>query len=945
MADVFISYSRKDKAFTQKFHDALVGAGKDAWVDWEGIPLTADWWNEIQRGIEAANAFVFIISPDSVRSEICRDEINYAVQNNKRIIPILHREVLEIADKNLMHPVISSHNWIFFEREASFEENIKTVVDALDTDLQHVRDHTRLLIRAKGWDDAGRDKSFLLTGTEIDDAERWLSQAAGKEPPVTQLHTDYIFASRRAAQQRQQQILVGVSIALVVTLVLAVLSFVLFQQSEANRILADSNAATAESNAILAENNAATAIAAEATAVRSATEAQSVALAAVAMQLFDSDRILGVNLALEGARIDTPPFSVRRALSEIAYAPGARWQVNAHDDDINAVAISPDGTLAVTAALDGSIKLWDIENQQLVREYAGHDASANTVAFHPTGTVFASGGDDQAVRFWDVSSDALLDSFEDPDFITHLAFNADGTQIAYGTDVGAVLVLDVATGTELLLAEDHEDYIQAVAFHPEANILATAGDDMRVFVYDIEESLLLATLTDAEDVINDIAFHPDGSALLGVTSDRVLYEWDYEFGDLLWQASNYHTDVMTSLVFHPNGYRLLTSSYDRTVILWDYEAGQTLSTLSRHADWIQDMAITPDGSRLVTVTGGPTDVQELIVWDLRNGAVQQVFPQGAATSALAISPDGGTLAVGHTDGMIMLIDRTSGETRQVIDAHFDAIWSLAFSAEGGRLLAASLDTFASVWDGATGEELLWLEGHESAVNDAIFTPDGNGIVTSSDDGSLIWWDAESGEQQGRLETDNPLYGIQFSPDGATVYAGSANGAILVADVANREILHELTGHTDFVISLALSADGTRLVSGSWDNTLILWDLSSNSAIQQYSGGHTGQVSEVLFNADETNILSVSDDGTALLWDVASGEIVRVYEEHQEAIRAATFAPDYQSFFTTGFDEQVLEWRVDSFDDLIAWIQANRYLRPLTCEQRAFYRLEPTGDCE
>jgi len=959
MADVFISYSRRDKAFTQKFHDALVQAGKDAWVDWEGIPLTADWWIEIENGIEAANAFVFIISPDSVRSDVCRDEINYAVENNKRIIPILHREITETADKDRMHPVISSHNWIFFKEDASFEANIKTVVEALDTDLGHVREHTRLLIRAKEWDDNQRDKSFLLTGTAINEAESWLFQAAGKEPPVTQLHTDYIFDSRNAAQKRQQQILVAVSGALVVTLVLAILSFVLFQQSEANRILADDNAATAESNAILADNNAATAesnavladnnaataIAAEATAVRSATEAQSIALAAVAMQLFDSDRILGVTLAMEGSRIPEPAFSVRRALSEIAYAPGARWQVNAHDDDINAVDISPDGTLAVTASLDGSIKLWDIENQTLVREYAGHEGSVNTVVFHPFGTIFASGGDDQMVRFWDVSSGDMLDAFEDPDFVTHIAFNPAGTQIAYGTDIGAVLVLDIATGTELLLYEEHDGYVQAVAFHPELDILASAGDDARVIVYDIAAGEILTIIDEPADAISDIAFHPDGSVLMGVSVDRSLYEWDYEFGDLYWEASNYHTDIISSLVFHPDGWRLLTSSYDRTIILWDYTAGQTLSTLSRHEDWIQDMAISPDGRRLATVTGGPTETNELIIWDLQNGAVERTYTLAGGLTALAISPDGSTLAAGSVDGAIGLIDRASGDISMTLDAHFADVWSLVFSADGTRLLAASLDANASVWDVSSGAELLWLEGHELDLNDAVFTPDESGIVTASDDGRLIWWDAATGEQIRTLfETENPLYEIVFAPDGDTLYVGSASGSVLVVDVASGDITQEWTGHSDFVISLALSADGTRLATGSWDNTLILWDVSSGEAIQQYSGGHTGQVSDVLFNGDGTQLLSVSDDGAAILWDVASGEILRVYDQHEETIRGAVFTPDFERFITGGFDDEVYEWRVDSFDDLLAWTEANRFMRPLTCEQRAFYRLEGAAEC-
>src|SRR5687768_359354 len=117
MADVFISYSRKDQEFARRLHGALTAQGHDVWVDWEDIPLTAEWLKEIYRGIEEAGAFVFVISPDSLASEVCRQEVDYALANNKRIIPVVRREV---DYKHVPH-VLSRHNWIFFRDGDDFE--------------------------------------------------------------------------------------------------------------------------------------------------------------------------------------------------------------------------------------------------------------------------------------------------------------------------------------------------------------------------------------------------------------------------------------------------------------------------------------------------------------------------------------------------------------------------------------------------------------------------------------------------------------------------------------------------------------------------------------------------------------------------------------------------------------------------------------------------------
>jgi hypothetical protein len=93
ISDVFISYSRKDKGFVERLHTALQAQGRETWVDWDAIKWTEDWWSAIERGIEGTNTFVFVISPDSIESKHCREEIDHAVKHNKRLVPVVYREV------------------------------------------------------------------------------------------------------------------------------------------------------------------------------------------------------------------------------------------------------------------------------------------------------------------------------------------------------------------------------------------------------------------------------------------------------------------------------------------------------------------------------------------------------------------------------------------------------------------------------------------------------------------------------------------------------------------------------------------------------------------------------------------------------------------------------------------------------------------------------------
>ena len=93
MADLFISYSRRDREFVVRLNAALEKRDYDVWVDLEDIPPTADWMEEIRTGIEGSDAYVFVISPDSIASKVCRQELDHAVEHNKRLVPVVCREV------------------------------------------------------------------------------------------------------------------------------------------------------------------------------------------------------------------------------------------------------------------------------------------------------------------------------------------------------------------------------------------------------------------------------------------------------------------------------------------------------------------------------------------------------------------------------------------------------------------------------------------------------------------------------------------------------------------------------------------------------------------------------------------------------------------------------------------------------------------------------------
>lgn len=289
MSDIFISYSRKDSEFVKKLHAATLALQRDVWVDFEDIPLSADWWSEINSNIESADTFVFVISPDSLASPICHFELDHAVQYNKRLVPIVRvmtdekamiealskrsldenmkktlgdRDLLVVARTNWQ--AIARHNWLFFQDDAGFDANFQKLILAIDTDLSHVRRHTRLLVKSREWEERGKLPAYLLNSGEISEYSGWVRESASKEPRPTELQLEYLFVSQRAANRRQAITYISMMVALVITGVLIAFAYVQnqrIQEGELTRIAferqnAEQRATAAAQAIILTEQRA-----------------------------------------------------------------------------------------------------------------------------------------------------------------------------------------------------------------------------------------------------------------------------------------------------------------------------------------------------------------------------------------------------------------------------------------------------------------------------------------------------------------------------------------------------------------------------------------------------------------------------------------------------------------------------------------------------------------
>ena len=214
MARIFVSYSRKNKEFCRRLTDELQKRDLDFWVDWEGIPPTVDWMMEIEKGIEEADTFLAIVSTDWISSKVCLDELNVAVKNGKRLIPVVPFDIVW----NDVPPTLAHLNFIFFTEAFDFNGQLDKLFTALDTDYDWLKAHRRLQVKALEWERANKENGFLLHGRDLEDAEQQISINANKNPYPTDLQRDYVLKSRQGAT-RQRKITTGILAFIIVMLV------------------------------------------------------------------------------------------------------------------------------------------------------------------------------------------------------------------------------------------------------------------------------------------------------------------------------------------------------------------------------------------------------------------------------------------------------------------------------------------------------------------------------------------------------------------------------------------------------------------------------------------------------------------------------------------------------------------------------------------------------
>ncbi|MFH1001020.1 MAG: caspase family protein, partial [Bacteroidota bacterium] len=274
----------------------------------------------------------------------------------------------------------------------------------------------------------------------------------------------------------------------------------------------------------------------------------------------------------------------------------------------------------------------------------------------------------------------------------------------------------------------------------------------------------------------------------------------------------------------------------------------------------------------------------------------------------AISPDTKKvlLATNETKSKtIKLIDVETGKVIQTFNGLKREASSLCFSPDGQRFASGSYDGLVTLWDIATGSIIQTFSGHTHPPKSLAFSPDGKKIVSRAYDGIKVW-NADNGAM---LKSKYMQEGeVNFSPDGKTiVFANSTSPDLIFWDFETDKVVKTLQGHTKGISSFHVNPEGTKLLSGSGDKSVRLWDVESGKVLQTFGGLENPKIFTLTMSPDGKKIAFGGSDSTIKLWNLASGQAVKLLKGHKDWIRKVKFSSDGKKLFSASSDNTVKTW--------------------------------------
>ncbi|ORX96563.1 putative Angio-associated migratory cell protein [Basidiobolus meristosporus CBS 931.73] len=347
-----------------------------------------------------------------------------------------------------------------------------------------------------------------------------------------------------------------------------------------------------------------------------------------------------------------------------------------------------------------------------------------------------------------------------------------------------------------------------------------------------------------------------------------------------------HSEAILSCSFSPDGSQLATGSGDTTVRIWDLNTETPHHTLAGHKNWVLYISWSPDGKFLAS--GSMDNMVRL--WDPKTGKPVGDALRGhtkwitcIAWEPLHLNPKCTRFATSSKDGTVRIWDTRFRRAVITLSQHTAAVTCVKWGGDG-LIYTSSQDKTIKVWD-SEGKLVKTLEGHGHWVNTMALSTDsvlrtgsfdhtGKRYTNEEEAKEVAFkrWEEAKGKRPERLVSGS---------DDFTMY--------LWEPATSKKPIARLTGHQKLVNQVCFSPDGRIIASASFDNSVKLWDGFTGKFIASLRG-HVGPVYQVVFSSDSRMVMSGSKDSTLKIWDMKTKKLKLDLPGHQDEVYTVDWSP-------------------------------------------------------
>jgi WD40 repeat protein len=580
---------------------------------------------------------------------------------------------------------------------------------------------------------------------------------------------------------------------------------------------------------------------------------------------FQEDPVIG--RFLEGvAQATTCPWL--RPINPALQEPGGPLirTLEGHSQEILGLALTPDSRWVVSASLDGTLKVWDLETGLCSRTLRGHSDWVYGVAITPDSMWAVSGSRSKTLKVWDLETGQCLRTLHGhSDSVFDIAVLPDGRRAVSASCDATLKIWDLKTGQCLSTLEGHTGPVECVAVTPDGK-QAVSASEKTLRVWDMETCLCLRTMEGHSGNVNGIAVTPDGKQAVSASRDKTLKVWDLGTGLCLQTIESRCS--FDGVAVTPDGKRAISASFvDGPLEVWELETGHCLCRLDGHSDTVNDVAVSPDGKLVVSASRDKT----LKVWSLEIGIVNGIQEEFSGNEWL--TRDGEWLLSFHIDNTVSVTKIATGQRLFKLSSNHGLDCRDVIAPNGRSFVTL---TPLAVCDLLTGRILHRLEGHSASIQAATITPNGKLIVTASNDTTLRVWDIKTGRCIYVLEGHSlSVEAVAVTPDSVHAVSSCWDGALNVWNLTTGRLIRTMEGHSAPVECLSITNDGKWAVSASRDRTIRIWEIETGELLRSLEG-HSHWIWSLAVTPDGNYAVTASRDQTLKVWNLRTGDILTTF---------------------------------------------------------------------